>query len=69
VGQLEAFQVQAVLEALLVAYQVHKQQSVEYRQTHNFRLVEAADLLSRTENIYRLTVGNISMTANELKLP
>lgn len=69
VDQLEAFQVQVVLEARLVAYQVHKQQSVEYHQTHNFRLVEAADRLSRTENIYRLTVGNISMTAKELELP
>jgi hypothetical protein len=61
--QLEAFQVQGVLEARLVAYQVQVQQAVEYHLTQDSHLVEAADRLSRTENTYRLTVGNNSMTA------
>jgi hypothetical protein len=69
VDQLEAFQLQAILEVRLVATQVQEQQAVEYQQTQNSHLVEVVDRLSQTENIYRLTVGNNSMTANELELP
>lgn len=66
---LEAFQVQAILEVRMVASQVQEQQAVEYQQTQNTHLVEAVERLSQTENIYRLTVGNNSMTAKELELP
>jgi len=64
VDQLEAFQVQAILEVRLVATQAQVQQAVEYHQTQDSHLVEAVDRLSQTENIYRLTVGNNSMTTN-----
>jgi len=69
VDHLEVFQVQAILEVRMVASQVQEQQAVEYHQTQNSHLVEAVDHLIQTENIYRLTVGNNSMTANEMELP
>jgi hypothetical protein len=64
----EVSQVQVVLEVRLVDSQVQGQQAVEYHQTQNSHLVEAVDRLSQTENTYRLTVGNNSMTANEQEL-